>query len=633
MDIRRLEEASYAYYNGTPTMTDEEFDFAVIKLRKNDPNNAFLKRIGAPVPGTNKVQHNIPMGSLDNANNYQELEAWVESVFPEKCDICMTHKLDGASIELKYEKGRFVQAITRGDGEFGEDVTRNVLKSGNIPLTIDTGISSVRCECLIHKCDWQTHFKGDANPRNSVAGTLRRHDGKNAKYLQFYAFDAIIEPKASQGNRFDSDYTILDCLARWFNIPKYIVAKYDYIGGSRIHQIKSWCDTEYSRRDNLQYEIDGIVLKMDDRVKSAKLGSKNGRPKGQVAYKFKPRGGETVLLDVTWQVGQTGALTPVGKVAPVGVGGTVIRSALLCNVDEIDRLQIAIGDIVEIIRAGDVIPKVSQKIRNGQKRRPIVCPDKCPECGFDVYPDGAKMVCENTTCSGKSLGRIMTWIRKRNILNLGQGAIVGANIKSLVGLYKTTEDEWASAKMKNGVLGTKRAAKIIDSLEQSKRVSISDFIGSICIKGIGRSLASVLCNNLNIVKLDDLFDLTPEDIVKLNGIGDVRSRAFCEWLAENKDEVLELASYMSISDNCDSKITNVFDGETICFTGKSPHPRSKMSAIAETCGAEVCSSISSKTTILVIADPDSMSSKAVKARDMGLKLMSPEKFLDIAGDG
>jgi len=623
MDIQKLEEASDAYYNGSPIMTDEEFDAAIIALRSKDPKNPFLKRIGAPVPGTSKVKHDIQMGSLNNANNKKELIEWL----PHGVDFCLEHKLDGLSVELKYENGSFVQAITRGDGDVGEDVTTNVVRSGNIPLTIDKHIVSVRCECLIHKNDWDKNFTGDANPRNSASGTLRRRDSKNAKFLRFYAFDAIVDDKCL--DTFETENSMLTFLEQWFLIPKYTIVEYRYIDGNRIHEMYSFCCSEESGRNNLLYEIDGIVFKVDNKKASFEMGVKNNRPKGQIAYKFKPRGGETVLLDVQWQVGQTGALTPVGKVAPVGVGGTIIRSALLCNIDEINRLQIAIGDTVEVIRAGDVIPKVSTKIRNGENRKPIVCPDKCPECGFDVYPDGAKMVCENKECSGKSIGRVMTWIHKRNILNLGQGAIVGANIRSITELYETTKSEWASVKMKNGILGDKRALKIIDSLEQSRSVSLSDFIGSICIKGVGRSLASILCNSLNIVELDDLFDLTPQDVAKLDGFGDVRSQAFCDWLVDNRDEVVKLASYMSISDDSDQETTNEFDGETICFTGKSPHPRSRMSEIAEACGAKVCSSINNKTTILVIADPDSRSAKAVKAREMGLKLMSPETFLYI----
>ena len=621
MNISQLEEASEAYYNGNPIWTDSEFDAAVIQLRKHEPDHPFLKRIGAPIPGKQKANHQIPMGSLDNANNEEEFRTWLSK---NNVTIFLSHKLDGSSLELIYQDGSFVRAITRGDGEVGEDVTRNVLRSSNVPLSIHPSITSVRCECLIHKNNWAEHFKGDANPRNSAAGTLRRHTGHNAQYLQFYAFDALLAAGNVDNEIISfskSECNILTLLRRWFRVPFHALA-------NDSESLMAWCREAEWVRETFPYEIDGVVAKIDDRAISQEMGDRDGRPRGQIAVKFTPRGGETVLQDVVWQVGHTGSLTPVGKVAPIGVGGTIIKRVTLCNMDEIKRLDIALGDAVEVIRAGDVIPKLVKCVRKGFPRKPICPPTKCPECNSSVKKDGARIFCTNGECGGTSLGRVMTWIKKRNILDLGIGTVKAAKIESIHDLYTMTLNQWANIEVGNGRFGEKRAKKVIDALEKSKSVTLADFLGSIGIKGVGRSLAQCLCKELSLETVDDTFLVLPEHIIKLEGFGDSRAYEFCNWLLEHKEEVRKLAAIMNFREELVMVNERIFSGETICFTGKSPKPRKEMGRLAEAAGASTSSSITKNTTILVIADPDSQSSKAVKAREMGISLMSPEEFLN-----
>ena len=632
IDTKQLEEASACYYNGNPVMTDSEFDQAISDLREIEPDHPFLKRIGAPVPGTVKAKHKIPMGSLDNAHDEQEFRAWIPDDQPQ---ICLSHKLDGSSVELIYENGHFVQAITRGDGEEGEDVTKNVLRSGNIPLIVDPSIISVRCECLIHKDDWQKHFEGDANPRNSAAGTLRRHGGHNAEYLKFYAFDALFDNDITyikdRNILIKSEDGVLWLLSEWFCVPYWISL-------SNPYNLCEWCQTHEADRDEFAYEIDGIVAKIDDRVKSQALGSRDGRPRGQVAIKFKPRGGETVLRSVTWQVGHTGVLTPVGKVDPVGVGGVTITSVTLYNINEIRRLSIAVGDTVEVIRAGDTIPKLSRLVKPGDQRESIFTPKICPECLHQTIRDGPRVLCPNKICTGKFLSRVMTWIRKRNILDLGIGIVKAANIWWIEELYEMTECGWASVKVKNGVVGPKRAKKIVEALEKSRSVTLPDFLGSIGIKGVGRSLMSDLCKNFTgtygpncKLALEDIFGLTKAQIARQQKFGVLRAADFCDWLKEHRDEVMSLGSIMDFQYESNQD-NGVLDGHVICFTGKSPRPRSEMAKLAEWMGASTTNSITSSTTILVIADKDSTSSKAVKARKAGIELILPEEFLTMCGE-
>jgi len=639
MNIEQLEKASAAYYTGYPTMTDAEFDKEIEKLRLAEPDHPFLKRIGAPTPGTVKVKHAISMGSLSNTNNGEELGAWMsrcESLVP-KCmhSLCASHKLDGSSLELIYEDGCFVQAITRGDGEEGEDVTRNALLSGNIPLSIHSEITSVRCECLIHKDDWEKYFIGDANPRNSAAGTLRRHDGDNAQYLQFYAFDILAcGPKTAF--IMESDFDAMCLLSQWFKVPEFISMSANE-KQYPLEYIMEWCNSAEDKRDSFPYEIDGVVLKVDNRALCSELGVTNSRPRGQVAFKFTPRGGETVLNDVVWQVGHTGAITPVGEVSPVGVGGTTISRVTLCNMDEIARLNICIGDTVEIVRAGDVIPKLSRLVRANKTSRPIKFPKRCPGCGSKTSKDGAVLYCSNDfSCSGVAFSRVMTWVKKRNILNVGESLVKATEIDTIEELYTACDSwslaAWANLEFGKGRLGEKRATKAIEAIEKSRHVSLPEFLGSVGIKGVGRSLCRTLCDGLGLLAIDDVFAIKPEEIESLEGFGSSRAYDFCTWVLEHEEELENLSSCMIFEDQPDTEGDDgPFAGEVICFTGKSPMKRPEMSQRAESAGASVSSSISLTTTILVIADPESQSAKAVKARKMGIKLMSPDDFLSRVG--
>jgi DNA ligase (NAD+) len=231
----------------------------------------------------------------------------------------------------------------------------------------------------------------------------------------------------------------------------------------------------------------------------------------------------------------------------------------------------------------------------------------------------------------------MTWIKKRNILNLGIGIVGSANIQSIKGLYDKCESEWAVVRTKNGIVGWKRAKKIVDALEKSKTVTLPDFLGSIGIKGVGRSLMSNLCEYFSCLPtdtqltIDDIFQLTEKRVAKCEGFGVVRAANFYDWLREHKEEVLSLGNLMDFQYEQNEK-SDFLDGEVICFTGKSPRPRSEMAKLAEGMGASTTGSVTSSTTILVIADPNSISSKAVKARKAGIELMSPEKFLARCGE-
>jgi len=261
--------------------------------------------------------------------------------------------------------------------------------------------------------------------------------------------------------------------------------------------------------------------------------------------------------------------------------------------------------------------------------RKLKC-DVCPACGSAVERDGPFYKCSNAkSCVGVKNSRIMTWIKKQNILNLGIGIIKAANIESIYDLYIKSVDEWASVQIGNGCLGKKRANKIIAELNKSKNVSLGIFLGSVGITGCGRTLCEQIIKNLNLTTLNDVFNLKVDDIQNLDGFGEKRAVDFIQWIADFRPQIIQLANIMNFGgkEKAMSKIKNSLSGEAIVFTGKSPLPRKEMAALAEQAGASIGGSVSAKTTILVIADPNSMSGKAVKAREMGIRLMSHEDFL------
>lgn len=638
--ITWLEKSDLAYYNtDTPILTDAEYDTLRRQARKQlGEGHPYFKRVGAPPSGTRKVKHVVPMGSLDNVHNLEELTAWRQHEVTDK-SICLQHKLDGLTVELIYEEGHFVQAITRGDGVEGDDVTRNVARSGNIPMTLENfGVeflndsASVRAECVLYLSDFKKHFKGDANPRNSAAGTLRRQSGERAEFLRFIAFDlAMYNPEETGVNYTDTEMETLHQLKDFgFDVVSGRVVRNTNVIWRHVKSVES-------DRDKLDFEVDGIVAKVNSKEDYFKLGIRDLRPRGQRAIKFTPRGGTTRLVKVVWQVGKTGRITPVAKLKPVHVGGTTIRSATLCNMDEIGRLGVALNDTVEVVRAADVIPKIARVVRKHKKRIKIVPPEKCPGCDGLLEKTGADYYCRNADCQAQIYRRILGWVKKRNILYLGESSLHALCAKYVVDtitdIYYFTIDDWAALSIGNGRLGESRAESISRELNKSKDVSLSDFLGSLGIPHCGRSLSRAACTALKPASLADVFKWTPGRVTSVEKFGKERALAFCSWLKYHREEVENLAGWMRFKEAPGKKenavSSDALKGKSVCFTGNADMKRAKLQNIVEDNGGVAKSSVTKDLDILVLADVNSESSKACKARAQGTELMSVSDFLKI----
>lgn len=621
--VNKIIEARLAYYYGTPIMSDKDFEKLENLIRKNDPTNPVLVMIGAPVPGKQKVKHRIPMGSLANAKNTDDIKKWYKCV-PEGTSVCAEHKLDGASLELIYENGQFIQAITRGDGFEGEDVTQNVLMSKSIPFIIDEPFTgSVKAECVIRKKAFAKYFHNYSNTRNAASGVLRASNESLAKYLYViaYGMDITID-------KFKTEFSQIQFLHECgFHVTPVFKTK-------KKKKIVDYYLQMEQTRDDLAYEIDGIVLKIDDVKTSKRLGEVSDLiPKGQIAAKFTPRGNVTTIQDVQWSVGHTGALTPVAKVRPVAVGGTIIENVTLHNMDEIKRLGVKIGDSVEVVRAGDVIPKIVAVTNRGDKRREIETPKNCPSCSKALIRDGAFLRCINSSCPAMRIRKIQHWINEQKIMFIGD-SIVNAlwnckKITCISDLYQLTLKDLSLLKLENKDLGRLRAKKILEEIDKTRTMSLIQFLSGIGIPNLGKTVIRTIVKDLGLTSLVEFIYAAQENhLSSVQGVGESRELSAIDFIDENLEMMYDLEKYVTIKENKSKCL--LLDNLKFCFTGAATVPREKLFAIAEENGGIVKSSVTKDTDYLVMADPNSNSTKAQKAKKYGTKVISETEFLNMA---
>ena len=604
---RILRNASDAYYSGSDTiLSDQEFDQLRDELEELDPDNPFLADVGAPVNSLNKVKHSIPMGSLNKANKQKEIDTWLNKL-PQGTKVVVQEKLDGVSIELIYRGGKFVQAISRGDGIEGEDITHTIKNAQHFPRKISEQENvSVRCECLLHLDMWKKHFGETKNPRNTASGLVRRSDTTGSDYLSCTAFDVSID---------GAFFSFEEHHVKWLKQEGFVTVPTEIVDTANVAAaIKRIED----RRDNLPYEIDGAVLKVNDVADQEILGEHEGRPKWAIAWKFAPMGGFTVLEDVIWTIGTRGTITPVAKVAPVFVGGVSITGPTLHNFSKFSELGAFIGDTVEVIRAGDVIPQVVRVVAKGKKRIPAMITE-CPACKGEIKIDGKFLKCANPErCGGVNIKRIRKWIEKRNIMYLGKSnveALVESGfLNTIADLYRIPESNLAA------VIGKGNAKRVMKEIDKSRTCPLHELMGSLSLDMLGRSESENLIE-LGIDTLDKWKDLTYEQILAFPGYQETKAKRISVSVRENWELVEEVARLLTVEKG---KTT----GNSFCFTGTMATPRKKLEQMVVDAGGQV-RSVSKELTYLVIADPNSTSAKAKKARRLGISLISEKDFLQM----
>jgi len=635
-------------------MSDTEYDALEDELRLLDPNDPVLGLVGSPVPPDTmltKARHAMPMGSQSKVNSAEEFRAWCI-----KNDVQAIHaslKGDGASAAAYYRDGQLVQAISRGDGIIGEDITANALRFKGLPAWVgshDAGFSgSVRFEVILTVEDWtKIDPARSKNPRNAGTGIMGRKNGKQSDCLTIFAFD-LDEVRENRSVEFQTESQKSARLAELgFNvIPHQIHTSAD----SAIAYFQQIAQT----RDTLPIWIDGVVMKVDDIAKQRELGITAGRPKGQIAWKFDSSGAETVLEGVVVSGGHTGGLYPTAQLRPVEIGGTTVSNASLANYDEIQRLDVAIGDSVWVVKANDIIPKIIRVTDRPFDRQPIPVPTACPFCGGEVGrrritggDEGVMIECRNLECSKKSTGKISRWISSLDILGIGD-VVLHAMVEKLdladaADLY-TLRSRWDQ--MVNLVthperdlrLGERRTDSILQAIDATRQLSLSQFLGSLGLDHLGKRRVELMIKAAGGA-LDNLGDwrsgkLRDPAIAEMAGVPNIGAA-----IQDGIDAMGPVIDKMLTNGIIVQDITSgghidetASPAQSVCISGKLPSGKKKADyeVPLREAGFALVDDVSKGLAYLVLADPASSSSKAEKARKLGIPIISEDELIGLCG--
>lgn len=611
----QLLQANQDYYNGTPTVTDEVYDAWRDELRDLDPESLVLKQIGAP-PASEwvKVKHGHTMGSLDKVNTPDELVAWAAKIQRVVYDpLLVTEKLDGISISLRYEGGRLVLAATRGDGTTGEDITSNVRRMKNVPASVPLlDPFTVRGEIVLLKSDFTEHFSDKANTRNAASGTAKRTDGKGSEHLSILAYQIV---EGVELLTEEIQYTTLENLG--FKTPKWVVVP----TAEAVNLL--WKEYEERLREALPYEIDGLVVRSNDLLHQISLGDSHGRPKGAVAFKFTPPARETVLTEVIWQVGGTGRITPVAVFEPVSLVGATVTRASLYNIAYIEQLGVDLGSTILVVRANDVIPRVQSVVRPSDGTS-VKAPECCPSCGAATARDGEYVVCPNLSgCPAQTVGRLKAWIRELRILEWGESLLQrladAGLVTSVADLYALKKEQIAGLDR----MADKSAENVLKTLWEANPVPLENFLGGLSIPLCATSIIKLVID-AGFDSLGKIQEMTYAQLCAIDGLGPKRATAIQEGLESREGLIAALlANGVKIKERAVGNLT----GKSVCFTGTSTRKRSVLETMAANAGANVKGSVGKGLTYLVLADPNSTTSKAVAARKHGTTCISEEDFV------
>lgn len=645
-----LTEHSYRYHVlDDPVISDVQYDQMLkelIELETKYPKfsrpDSPTKRVGAPpLDSFNQAEHAIPMLSLDNAFNDQDVLDFHKRIIKQldTKDILFTAepKLDGVAVELRYEKGILVLATTRGDGITGEVITDNVRTIRSVPLKLDISnppaVLEVRGEVFIHKNDFQklNEIRLDAgenlfaNPRNAAAGSLRQLDSRETAKRPLDIF--VYGTGQIEGLRFETQAEMLAELQEFgFPVNPNIKPSLD------INAVLDFYKNLESIRHDLPYEIDGMVIKVNDISYQQQLGVKIKSPRWAIAYKFAAIQEITTINDIIVQVGRTGTLTPVALLEPVNIGGAMVSRATLHNEDEIRRKDIRVNDTVLVERAGDVIPKVVKVVesrRNGDEEE-FVMPEFCPVCESEVQrvKQGRSHInkCVNVSCQAQLKERIVHFVSKKAFNIDGMGKKI---VEQLVneGLLTSVADIFFIEKDQLIALdrmAEKSASNLIRAISDSKQISLSRFIYSLGIDHTGENAARLIAKEYET--LDRVIPAGQDDLAEIHGIGPETASAVVGFF--NSPENLEIINRLQKGgiiltrdqSNAVQNQDNPFNGKRVVLTGAlQTMTRSQAKAHLEKMGAKITSSVSSKTDYLIAGEK--AGSKLEKARKLGVKIL------------
>lgn len=662
--VDELHEHSHRYYVlSQPTISDAEYDRKFRELETLERaypdlvrSDSPTMRVGAqPLEGFPTVHHKIPMLSLNNAMNEQELIDFDEQVrrFLSKdghngaeIEYTIEYKFDGVAVSLAYENGVLAQGATRGDGTIGEDVTSNVKTIKSIPLKLrgakaQKGRVEIRGEVLFRKKEFEAlnserQERGEetfANPRNAASGSLRQLDPQETarRPLYFFAYGVA----RVEGNGEFSHGTLREAMEEVESLGFSISPEYKTVKGSQ-GLVEEYRKAE-AGRESLPFEVDGIVIKVNDIVLQERLGFRQRSPRWAIAAKFKPVEAVTTLEDIIIQVGRTGALTPVAVLKPVPVGGVVVSRATLHNQDEIERKGLLIGDRVVIRRQGDVIPAVVAAItasRTGHERS-FTFPTLCPECGTPVerVADEAVTRCPNSSCPAKIHNRILHYASRdaMDIEGLGDKMVAllleHHVIRELPDIYHLTVDRLQELPR----MGELSSSNLVEAIQGRKNPPLRRFIFALGIRHVGEKTAAVIARQCRTV--ENVLKLKEETLVEMEEIGPETARSVAQFLSDATDrEMVEklLASGVHPTPEEVTVRGGALEGKTLVLTGTlSTLSRKEAEELVISNGGKVSSAVSKKTSFVVAGE--AAGSKLDAAHKLGIPVITEDAFREMVG--
>ena len=649
---KQLEIWANKYYDeDNPEVSDYEYDMTMNKLKaleKEFPDlitkDSLTQKVGGHVKeGFAKVEHEVPLQSLQDIFSFDELEEFKERVYKvakengmKESDVkfVVETKIDGLSAALEYKEGKFVRGATRGNGLVGEDVTENLKTIKNIPMELSEPLNiTVRGEVFIGKKEFEkmneerelNEEKTFANARNAAAGSLRQLDARITKSrpLDIYIFNV----QKIEGKEFNSHFEELNYLKKLgFNVNPVLIPCNNI--PEAIEAIKKIGN----ERENLTFGIDGAVIKVDDLKLREKMGTTSKVPRWAIAYKYPPEQKETKLKDIVCQVGRTGAITPMAILEPVRVAGSTISKTTLHNEDFIKEKDIRIGDTIVVQKAGDVIPEILEvkKEKRTGTEKVFKMPKVCPVCGAPVVREEGEAVsrCIGIECPAKLVRNIIHFVSREcmNIDGLGDKIIeqlIDKNlIRNIADIYYLTFDDIASLK-KNG---KKFAQNLVDAINNSKRNDLYRLIAALGIRHIGVKAAKTLAKKYKT--MDNLMNASEESLAMTDDIGEISANSLYEFFKQEqtKDLINKLKEANVNMQMLEEEGTdNRFEGMTFVLTGAlEKFTRKEASDLIEKHGGKTSSSVSKKTNY-VLAGEDA-GSKLTKAQNLGVEIITEEQF-------
>lgn len=633
--VDKLNDYAYRYYTlDEPTIADVEYDKLYDELERLERESGMkypdspTNRVGGELlDGFEQYTHQSRLYSLAKCQQKEELEAWIEKIekdvgkFP---DCSVEYKYDGLTINLSYDRGELIRAVTRGNGTIGEIVTAQATTIRTIPLTIPyKGRIEVQGECIMRLSELnkynQTHAIPLKNARNGAAGALRNLDPKVTaeRHLDFIAYSVGYSP--------DKEFKSQKEMNDFLKVNRFKSGDYVKIAES-MSQIMEYVSQIEDMRPNLDYLIDGAVIKINDMSIRQELGATIKAPRWAMAFKYEAEEVTTTIKDVLWQVSRTGKVNPLAVLEPVELAGVTVSRATLNNLDDIARKDVKIGSKVFIRRSNDVIPEILGVAEHFPDSRDILPPEQCPSCGAELRREGAFLYCDNHEgCGAINVSKIEHFASKdaMDIDGLSEKTIEKLYdmgfLRNLTDLYKITAEQLSQAEG----FKDKKVTNTLNAINKSKKVSFSRFIYALGINNIGKKSAQTLAEHYT--NIEALLQCTQEELNGLDDFGQIMSEGVYQYLHEQKNiEQIHQLIALGVEIEAQETKSGVFEGYNVCITGTLSKPRGEIGEMITQRGGKLSQSVS-KNVNLVLAG-ENAGSKLQKAEKLGIRIIDENEF-------